>query len=342
VTSGRRGARRVPISVVILNWNTYSHTIECLESLATSDPGPATTILVDNGSTDGSFAALTAWADRAGVSYQVVSENPDRWPPARDRAGDGLVLVPSTTNRGFSGGNNLALAYLGGAHAHEHILLLNNDTIVPPDYFAHLAAALAARPDAALLSGTIYEWPRRDRVWYAGGRYAPIRTLVHHLYDVPADPTPVPTDFVCGCAMLISPHAVATLGGLAECYYPGYGEDTEYSWRAGVAGLPRLYAPAAVIYHKVGAAHGVSPRTAATIVRHRAYWARRNLRGWRLWAALTYLTITKPARIILELVRGRQQSAALLAGATWHGLFDRISVPRWPEPLPAPGSTSAP
>lgn len=342
MTGWKHGKRRVPICVVMLNWNTFGHTIECLESLAATDPGPTATILVDNGSTDGSVAAFTTWADHNAIPYLVVPEEPDRWPGPRDRLAQELVIIPSTINRGFSGGNNLALAYLAGHPAHHHMLLLNNDTIVPPDYFGQLEAALATRPDAALMSGTIYEWPRRDRVWYAGGRYAPIRTLVHHLRDVPVDPRPVPTAFICGCAMLISPEALATLGGLAECYYPGYGEDTEYSWRAGVAGLPRLYAPGAVIYHKVGATHGISPRTAATIVRHRAYWARRNLRGWRLSAAVAYLVVTKPVRIAVELLRGHGQAAALLARATWQGLFDRIPMPHWPEPLPAPAPTSVP
>src|SRR5579871_6303472 len=103
--------RRVPICVALLNWNAHRHTIECLESLFMSDPMPAATVLVDNGSTDGSLAALTAWAARSGIAHRVVSEFPAEWPAVRDLASDGLVIIPSSTNRGYASGKNLALAY---------------------------------------------------------------------------------------------------------------------------------------------------------------------------------------------------------------------------------------
>jgi GT2 family glycosyltransferase len=333
VTKAQAGTPDVSICVVMLNWRTHQHTIPCLESVLQSAPPPAGIVLVENGSSDGSLDALVAWAQRSGVQHRVLSEDPATWPERVRLEDEQLVIIASSTNRGFSGGNNLAFSYaIRDPHPH-YMLLLNNDTIVPPDYFSRLEAAVRVRPDVGLLSGTIYEWANPKRVWYAGGRFAPIRTLVHHLENVPSDPRPVPTDFVCGCAMLISPNALATLGGLAECYYPGYGEDTEYSWRAGVAGLIRLYAPQPVVYHKIGAAHGLSPRKMETIVRHRAYWARRNLRGWRRAAALGYLIITKPGRIMLEMLRGQGQLAAALARGTWHGLADQLPAPQWPEPL---------
>ena len=339
----RAGAgRRVPICVVMLNWNTCRHTIECLESLVAVDPAPAAMIVVENGSTDGSLGALSEWAVRTGVAHRIVPADPREWPPVRDLASEGLVVIPSATNRGPSGGNNLGMAYAAGDPTRRHILLLNNDTIVPPDYFAHLESALAARPDAGLMSGTVYAWAEPSRVWYAGGRFDWVRGTCLHLVDVPADATPVPTEYLPSCALLISPEVLATLGGLAECYYPFYFEDTEYAWRAGVAGFARLYAPQAAIYHKIGTSHWPPIRNRYLFARHNGYWARRNLHGFQRAVALSYLAITAMGRVVVRLLRGQTAMASAIARGTWAGLFDPIPRPQWPEPLPGVGERFSP
>ena len=75
-------------------------------------------------------------------------------------------------------------------------------------------------------------------------------------YDVLESPVPIPTEFVTGCAMTISRRLLDRIGGLPECYFPGYSEDAEYSRRARDAGFQVLYAPKAIVYHKVGATAG--------------------------------------------------------------------------------------
>ncbi|MHB1223862.1 MAG: glycosyltransferase family 2 protein, partial [Gemmatimonadaceae bacterium] len=186
------------VGVVVLNWNGAADTERCLASLYAARPRPAAVVLVDNASRGGETERLRAW-----IAHTAARDG-WRWVEREDdgEAHDGgaidgdatpapwLVFHRLTTQRGFSGGNNAGVRTLLALSRPTHILLLNNDTEVAPDYFAALAGALGSTPAAVLLSGTINEMDRRDRVWYAGGRVLPSRALVLHHYEVPSDPAP--------------------------------------------------------------------------------------------------------------------------------------------------------
>jgi GT2 family glycosyltransferase len=281
--------------VVVLNWNNAHDTIPCLESLFAASPCPDHVVVVDNGSTDSSVACIRRW----GGEHDVITENGVMpW----------LIVIEAGRNRGFAGGNNLGIELLERQSNVTHVMLLNNDATVAPDFFADISAALANAPNAGLITGTIMEDPARDRVWFAGGKELPMRALYRHKHDVPDSDDPVPTDFVTGCAMVISRPVLETIGHLAEVYFPLYWEDGEYSYRARNAGFPVLYAPRATVYHKVGATVGaanVSPVVAYCQNRLRVFYVRRNYRGWTKAAALSYLAVTKPGRAVIEAARGR-------------------------------------
>jgi GT2 family glycosyltransferase len=214
-------------------------------------------------------------------------------------------------------------------------MLLNNDTLVARDAFGALHDALARVPSAGLVTGTIFE---RDghTVWYAGGSSLPLRALVLHEYAIPADDAPRETEFISGCAMVISRDAYERVGPLAECYFPLYMEDAEYSWRAKAAGFPVIYAPAMRIVHKVGATVGAasaSPRVSYCQNRHRAFYVRRNMRGLQRLGALGYLAITKPGRAVVETLRGRPSIGwAILRGTAAGFVSDEAYSPRDPTP----------
>jgi GT2 family glycosyltransferase len=294
---------------VVINWNGLADTMTCLESLVAATPGPTRIVVVDNGSTDGSVDALRGWQDAR----------------RRDGAVPAVTILASSINRGFSGGNNIGVEHLYADAAISHFLLLNNDATVDRTYFGELAQALDAAPDAGLLGPTIYSTGQPREVWYAGGRFVPLRTLVVHEQIVPAEGTPRRTEFVTGCAMLIARRAWDTLGPLPECYVI-YHEDAEYSWRAHAAGLPVLYAPRPVVYHAVGGTmrrQATQPRVEYLKTRNRTLFVRRNLRGWRRWGALAYLVVTKSGRAVAELLRGRPALGAAFLRGLVDGLVSR-------------------
>ena len=207
------GSRIVParaVGVVVVNWNGLADTMACLASLEAAAPGPARVVVVDNGSSDGSVQALRRWQSQHGMAPVAT-------------------LIASPSNRGFSGANNLGLARLAADPAIGHFLLLNNDATVAPTFFAEIARALEAAPDAGIMGPTIYVTggAQPGEVWYAGGVLVPLRALVVHRLVVPPGASPLATEFVTGCTMLISRRAWETLGPLPECYFI-YLEDAEY------------------------------------------------------------------------------------------------------------------
>src|SRR5215470_14085112 len=95
------------VAVVVLNWNGCNETLACLESLIKLSYPPCDLIVVDNGSTDNSVAA-------------VRSKYPN------------VEVIQTGKNLGYAGGNNVGIrrALEKGA---QYILILNNDTRVSPD-----------------------------------------------------------------------------------------------------------------------------------------------------------------------------------------------------------------
>ena len=315
------------IGVVVLNWNGAADTIECIESLAAADPRPAHVVVVDNDSSDDSVVRLRTWAADAGFGGVVVSGRTGELP------GEGcpwLVVLTSDRNRGFAGGNNLGLRFLHERCEATHFLLLNNDATVQADTFAALRRAVAEGHGGGLLTGTIYRGRGEAKeVWYAGGRAIPLRALVAHELELPDRPEPRPTEFISGCAMLVSRPALERLGLLAEIYFPLYWEDVEYSHRAIRCGLPVVYDPRAVFHHRVGSTVGLaatSPRVAECQNRLRALFVRRNFTGLTRIAALGYLAATKPARALVEALRGRPGIGWAILRGTATGFFMH---PRW-------------
>ncbi|MBA2707239.1 MAG: glycosyltransferase family 2 protein [Gemmatimonadaceae bacterium] len=302
--------------VVVLNWNGALDTIACLESLGDTVPGPARIVVVDNGSVDDSVAEIRRWSENEGLTSRTP------W--------SSLVIIDAGSNRGFAAGNNLGIRHLQEHREISHVMLLNNDATVSPGFFGEISRALEQVPDAGLITGTIREDPAREKVWYAGAVEYPLRALVKHKLEIPVSMRPVATDFVTGCAMVISRPLLDRIGLLAECYFPLYWEDGEYSFRARRSGFPVVYAPAATAYHKVGAT--VGPANQSAFVAHcqnrlRVFYVRRNYRGWTRAVALGYLAFTKPGRAVIEAAKGRPRIGWAILSGTLSGFISSASQP---------------
>ena len=289
--------------LVILNWNNGADTVECLDSLLNCSPMPERVVVVDNGSVDDSLAQINRWRDQSSSKIEA----------------DWLTVIEAGSNLGFAGGSNLGIRQLLDKTSVTHVMLLNNDAVVSENFFADIRDAIGRAPDAGVIGPTIREDPDRDRVWYAGGTEYPFRALVLHGLAVPPSKEPSDTDFVTGCAMIMSRDVIEKAGVLAECYFPAYFEDGDFCHRAKEAGFRVMYAPVPVVYHKVG-----STVRAANLDLHLTYhknrlrviYVRRNYRGATKLAALSYLAVTKPVRAVVEMLKGRPRDGwAVISGA---------------------------
>lgn len=310
-------------AVVIPSFNHADDAITCLESLRAAENGPRHVILVDDASTENAVEAISGWAKRAGVGHRIISPSDLELENDSPAA---LMIVASTTNAGFSASCNIGLKYVRDHTDAPFALLLNNDAAVSRSYFRDLAHGISTVTNVGLVTGTIYEWDRTT-VWYAGGRFNPLRAVAEHNLEVPAESQARSTEFICGCTMLISRAALNQVGVLAECYSPCYCEDADYSLHVQKAGFALVYVPAAKAYHRVSSSLGRSERSPQVIYwfnRNRGYAMRRNYSGWRRAAGIAYLAVTKPARALFEVLRGRPKSGAAFIRGTVAGLFAAI------------------
>lgn len=216
---------------VLVNWNLKDHTLECVHSLLAAGLAVERIVVVDNGSTDGSVLALRA------------------------EFGPFLPLVIAADNRGYAAGVNLGAQHALALGA-EWLCLMNNDTVVAPDFFAALAAEMRPERDYAILAPLIFYWQAPDRIWYCGDRLVAGTLFTRSLYRgqrVGTElPGLLPVDFVSGCAMILHRDVFNTCGFLDETLFM-YGEDVDYCWRARVAGYKLAVVTKARMWHKVSA-----------------------------------------------------------------------------------------
>jgi len=127
----------VPLfSVIVLNWNGRHLLEECLESVLSQTFSDFETIVVDNGSEDGSIDLLQG-----------------KW------KGD-IKLVILASNIGFAGGNNAGMREAKG----KFVILLNNDTVVDSGWLSALRRAISHHPEAGMFTPKILNYYRRDEI----------------------------------------------------------------------------------------------------------------------------------------------------------------------------------
>lgn len=308
--TGRRASPT--FGVVVLNWNNADDTIACVEALLDAEPAPCRIVIVDNGSEDDSLSRLRDW-----VSF------------FQSQSGSGETqfhIIAAGRNLGFAGGTNRGLDWLMKETDVTHLMLLNNDATVSRSFFADAAEALLEVGTDSVIGPTIFEDPDREKVWYAGAVEVPHRALVEHTLTYPRSTEPRATDFVSGCAMIVSRGVIDRIGGLSEQFFPAYFEDGDFCHRARNAGFPVMYTPKPAAYHKVGStvrAAKIEMLLAYSKSRLRVIYVRRNYTGIRKLAALSYLGLTKPARFVADVMRGHPAEGWAILSGTSSGFLAR-------------------
>ncbi len=219
----------ITTSVIIPNWNGAGHLPTCLDSLRTQTFTDFETIVADNGSTDGSLALMER--DYPAVRVLAMGEN-----------------------RGFAGACN---AGMRAAHG-ELIVLLNNDTETDPRWLAEVVATFERRPEAGMVASKMLLFDRRDVFHTAGDFYRvdgrPGNRGVWQRDEGQYDEE----EYVfsaCGGSAAYRWTMLEQIGLLDEDFFYSC-EDVDLAWRAQLAGWRCVYAPRAVVYHKLSATGG--------------------------------------------------------------------------------------
>ena len=283
-----------PTWVVILAWNEYRFTRECLTSVLALDPGPDRVLLVDNGSTDR-------------TAEKVQAEFPE------------VEVLRLDRNRYFAGGVNEGFRRAMDQGARS-ILLLNNDVVLERSALETMSEALRADPNRAAVSPRIYYYDRPDVIWFAGGivgggfgliRHRGVNRKEEKLRDSPRE-----VGYVSGAAALFSREGLESVG-LLDPSYVIYVEDVDWSARAREKGFKLWYTPEAKVWHHVSATTGggLTPLKAYFRLRSGALYLARHARaGERALAFGAYFCWT--AWLLARAVANGEirSAAALIAG----------------------------
>lgn len=256
------------VAIILVNYNGADDTIDCIKSLSEIKDIEYEIVVVDNCSTDNSVDILK--------KYQEIYT---------------FTLLQAEFNNGFSSGNNIGIEYAKNA---DYYLLLNNDTVVKPDFLKKLIEEFQKNPKCGATISKILYYSQPDTIWYAGGSFNPKTARSEHYHfneknDI-NDALPKKVTFASGCCLCVSKELIERIGLLNEDFFL-YEEDAEFCYRITEAGFEIIYVPDSIIYHKVSASTGQgSPMSQYYTVRNKYYLIRTHFIGMNKLIAYFYCT----------------------------------------------------
>jgi GT2 family glycosyltransferase len=312
------------VAVVIVNWNSWSDCLECLESLFRQDYSNAGFIICDNGSTDDSLEKIKAWAAGTEAASEapgtlkhltsppVIKPVPLEIDPKPAISSGSVHLIKSGENLGFAGGNNIALQHALDA-GYDYAWVLNADTV--GDQGALSALVNRVREDSRIgLCGSIlcyYDAP--EIVQEVGGcQYFPLIGIARRLAG---DKTLKELSkirsyerrlsYVSAASCLVSRDFLQEVGLMSEDYFL-YCEEIDWATRAR-SKFQLGIAEESLVYHKKGRATGSkSMREGRSISstyylwRARGRFTRRFFRyglpGFYMFGAMSWLSLVLSGR----------------------------------------------
>ena len=223
------GDSSAAVSVIIPNWNGAHHLPVCLDSLRCQTMDDVETIVVDNGSTDGSLQLLD-----------------HRYPEVH--------VLPLGKNRGFAGACNVGIEIARGSI----VALLNNDTEADPRWLEEVVSAFERHPEVGIVASKMLLYDQRHTLHAAGDFYrvdgTPGNRGIWQMDEGQYDDE----EYVfsaCGGSAAYRATMLREVGFLDEAFFFSC-EDVDLAWRAQLVGWRCYYVPRAVVYHKLSATGG--------------------------------------------------------------------------------------
>jgi len=230
------------VSVVILNYNRRLMLKSCLESVQKQKGTDFEVVVVDNGSTDGSVEMV-------------------------QRDFSGVKIVVNERNLGYAEGNNRGLSVARG----KYVVFLNNDAYPADGWLSSLVSTVKSSGKVAIVGSKVFR--RETNLLESAGGWieyplgdAPPRAYLKPDYKKYNKQEEVA--YVSGAALLVKKDIMEKLEGFDPMYFC-YHEETDFCWRARLAGYSVIYDPEAVVHH-------YGSFTTGKLSAQRIYWQSRN------------------------------------------------------------------
>lgn len=220
------------LAIVIVNFNGYYDTIECVDSIIKNCTLEKEIIIVDNNSNSNDLLRL--------------KENEDKY-----------TLIINEKNEGFAKANNKGIEY-ALSRGYKSILLLNNDTIITKNSLEKMLEILWSDSKIGITSCSTLYYDNKNLIWFDGGKINWKKFLSNHEN---MKKTYVKTKeisdagFISGCCMMVKEDVFKKIGLLPTEYFM-YFEDVDFCVSVIEAGYKMFVCKESIIYHKVSSASG--------------------------------------------------------------------------------------
>lgn len=345
----------VKVYIVIVNWNGWKDTIECLTAVFQNSYPNYQVIVVDNNSSDGSIEQIKNWAEgevRSDGKYDMY-ETGNRPIPyfeldslfvennsslelehVLDRQLDRcithpLVLIQTGENLGFAGGNNVGIRCGLNWDDNAFFWLLNNDTVIEPDALQCLVEVAEKDKFVGIVGSKILYFHNPGVIQAAGGGVLyPLIGRFKYIGGGKRDDDRWNRQFyisyVMGASMLIKRNVIEDIGLLESKYFLGW-EETDFCTKALRSGWKLDYAYKSRVRHKNSATIGINSASSDYYGTRNSIWFLREYYWYAVPSAILFGVITKP---MVRLWRRQVDRIPLLLRAYWDGLFSKEGRPK--------------
>ncbi len=303
------------VAIIVLNWNGWENSIECLESIFQIEYRNYHLILVDNASKDDSIEKIREYCSGTIKPESSYVSYTDQNKPINVKEMDypendqtevkdisvnsslnhdkSLLFIKNDKNYGFAEGNNIAIRFAIKTINPDYVLLLNNDTVVDKKFLHELIRVANKRDNIGFIGPKIYYYIPDEistTVNFAGGElngltFQPNPLGADQLDDGSFDSEKL-VDYVEGSCLLIKNDLIDEVGVLDPEYFT-YWEEIDWCFRGKKAGYDAFYAPKAIIWHK-GSASDLSANSIYYMIKNRFLFIKKNAQTIQLFTSMLY------------------------------------------------------
>ncbi|MTI33085.1 glycosyltransferase family 2 protein [Xanthovirga aplysinae] len=308
--------KEAKVYIIIVNYNGWQDTIECLESIFNQAYQHYQIVVVDNSPTEYSIEQIKSWLIGEN-KYKLECNLPNLVYPLSPKPipfqfleeneifdanllYEQIILIRTKANNGFAHANNVALKLLLSVKSNFYVWLLNNDTVVHPLALRELVAAFDSQKKTGITGSQLREYKDPQKVQLLASRYNEWLGKLKLYKDTRESHYPA------GASMMISDTFLKKVGLMEERYFL-YFEELDWVKRGKKKGLCVSIRKASKVYHKGSATIGSNSKLADF------YWVRSRILFTLKFKPLALLLLY-PAFILFAINRIRRKQ------------FDRIPM----------------
>lgn len=332
------------ISIIIVNWNGWEDTIECLESLFQIDYPCYQIVVVDNGSQDSSIQRIRDYLNgQINIKSPFIKNHTNFFPrqmkeysldeiegggstvkkDSLDVQGQ-IFLLKCPENYGFAEGNNIGIKFSLENLSPDYVLLLNNDTFVESDFLEKLVEIAENYQRIGVVGPKVCYYHQPHIInsagvimdWYSGtGCNQGINKVDSGLFDVTLD-----FDALIGVCLLIRASLFEKVGYLDEKFFLLL-EETDFCLRVKKNNFRVVFHPKSKVYHKEGFSGTLKPASLYFSSRNRLFLVKKHQPPNKKLLYLLLISLRAVLDSAFYLVKGQLEFSKAILRGHLHGLI---------------------